>query len=83
MTIEEAQARILELETENESIKTERDSLLQDKNELSNSLEKARELNQKLFERVSVDKSKDEEDEDDEPETPSCEEFAKSIINSI
>ena len=81
MTIEEAQARILELETENERLETENRTLSQDNTDLKNTLEKARDLNQKLLERVTAETKTEDEDEEEEETIPSCEDFAKSIIN--
>lgn len=78
MTIEEAQERILELETELSTVKTERETLSQDKETLARELESARTLNQKLFERVTTQETKqDEDDEGDDVQT--CEDFAKNL----
>lgn len=78
MTIEEAQERILELETELATVTAERETLSQNNETLAHDLESARTLNQKLFERVTRQETK--EDEDDEgADVPSCEEFAKNL----
>ena len=79
MTLEEAQERILELEGQLETVTTERDKLSEDNKDLTSNLEKARTLNQKLFDRVSV-QSTEEASTDDEDDAPTCEELAKSII---
>ena len=80
MTIEEAQERILALEAENESLRTENGTLSQNNESVRADLEKARELNQKLFERVSAQSSDPDGGQDDEPDVPTCVEFAKTII---
>lgn len=79
MTLEEAQNEILDLKTQLEAATTERDKLSEDNKELSKSLENARTLNQKLFDRVRVDSTK-EASADEEEDAPTCEEFAKTII---
>lgn len=79
MTLEQAQERILELESELEARTAERDTLLQNNNELTTNLENARRLNQKLFERVEAQKSEEARPQEDD-EAPTCEEFAKTII---
>lgn len=77
MTIEQAQERILALESELETVRTERDTLSQNNVTLSQDLERARTLNQRLFERVTNDKPDDTDPEPDD--VPTCEEFAKTI----
>lgn len=78
-TIEQAQERILELESQLETVTTERDTLLHDKSELSTHLENARTLNQKLFERVEAQHADGSAPDDDDEPAPSCEDFAKSL----
>ncbi len=78
MTLEEAQQRILDLETQLAEVTNERDSLSQNNETLVHDLDAARTLNQKLFERVT--QSTAEETEEPEEETPpTCEEFARSM----
>lgn len=79
MTLEEAQERILELEGQLETVRTERDTLSQNNNELTKNLEAARTLNQKLFDRVKVTEAS-EASAEEEDDVPTCEEFAKTII---
>ena len=79
MTIEEAQERILELESQLETVTTERDTLSQNNSELSTNLEKARELNQKLFERVNAQHTDESAQDGEEDDVQTCEDFAKSI----
>lgn len=78
MTIEEAQERILELETELATRTTERDTLSQNNESLARDLESARTLNQKLFERVTRQEAKQDED-DEGTDVPTCEDFAKNL----
>ena len=78
MTLEEAQARIIELTEQNQTLTAERDSLSQDNETLRNESEELRKLNQKYFNKlIAQDKQEDEKD-DDEP-VPTCEEFAATL----
>lgn len=77
MTLEEAQARILELEEQNNGLTEQNTQLTEQNTQLSADLDRARHLNQELFNRVTV--SKQEEEEPEEPEIPTCEEFAKTL----
>lgn len=79
MTLEEAQARIIELEGELATVTTERDSLSQNNEKLSRDLENARTVNGRLLARVAQQDAPEDQDKDDEPEIPTCEEFAKTI----
>ena len=78
MTLEEAQAKILEQQEQIQSLTTERDSLSQDNEKLKNESEELRKLNQKYFNKlIAQDKS---EPEEDKPEAvPTCEEFAANL----
>ena len=78
MTLEEAQARILELTEENEGLRTERDTLSQDNETLRTESEELRKLNQKYFNKLIAQDKKEEEKEEDEP-IPTCEEFAAKL----
>ena len=78
MTLEEAQAKILELQEQIQSLTTERDSLSQDNEKLKNESEELRNLNQKYFNKlIAQDKPETEEDEPDI--VPTCEEFAAKL----
>lgn len=79
MTIEELQAENLRLNEELEAAKTERDNYAAKATELSVDLEKVRDLNQKYFLKLSAQYKPNTEHEDDEPDTPSCEDFAKTL----
>lgn len=79
MTLEEAQARILELEEQLTERTNERDTLQQNNESLTQELGQVRTLNQRYFEKLSAQYSPDPQ-EADAPEAPSCEDFAKSII---
>lgn len=80
MTLEEAQARILELEEENATLKTERESYTNRVTELEKDNQKVRELNQQYFLKLSAQyKPTPAEDDEQEEETPSCEDFARTL----
>lgn len=79
MTPEEMQERILELEEENKGLAAERDTLLENNKTLTDDIQRVRAVNQRYFEKLSMQEaSENDDDEDDEP-TPSCEEFAKTL----
>ena len=78
LTVETAQERILELEEQVAALTSERETLSQNNASLAADLERARTLNQKLFERVSQ-KSEQEDKNNDEEEVLSCEDFAKTL----
>ena len=78
MTLEEAQARIIELTEQNQTLTAERDSLSQNNETLRNESEELRKLNQTYFNKlIAQDKPKQEEDEPDP--VPTCEEFAANL----
>lgn len=80
MTLEEAQARIIELTEQNQTLTAERDSLSQDNETLRNESEELRKLNQKYFNKLIAQDERKTNDGDPEPETvPTCEEFAATI----
>ena len=79
MTLEEAQAEILRLNEELTTAQNERDNYSGKVNELTGELEKVRELNQKYFLKLSAQYNPPKSEDDDEPETPSCEDFAKTL----
>lgn len=84
MTLEQAKAKILELQETNTKLTNERDTLSQDKTQLSQELDDVKKLNQQYFNKLSQ-QFFPQEDKNDEPEkeVPSCEEFAKSLTNII
>jgi hypothetical protein len=84
MTLEEAQAKILELQEENTQLKTEKETLSQNNETLTGELENVKKLNQQYFNKLSQ-QFLPAEGKNDEPEqeAPSCEEFAKSLTNII
>lgn len=79
MTLEQAQARIVELQGQLEEMRTERDTLSQNNTQLSADLEASRTLNRSYFEKLSQQYSKPDAPEEDPPAVPSCEEFAKTF----
>ena len=80
MTLEEAQARILELQEQVTELTNERDTLSQNNAALTGELESVRKLNQQYFNKLSAQYSHepDKNDKDGE-EVPSCEDFAKTL----
>lgn len=79
-TLEAAQAEIVRLTDELAVRTTERDTLSQDNENLTNDLNQARTLNQQLFNRVIAQNSDPDGKTDDKDEEPlSCEEFAKTL----
>lgn len=79
MTLEEAQARIIELEEQNTALTNERDTLSQNNTNLSNELESVRKLNQTYFNKLSAQYSPGGDPDPEEPEVPTCEDFAKTL----
>lgn len=80
MTLEEAQARILELQDQVTELTNERDTLSQNNATLSGELEDVRKLNQQYFNKLSQQYIPAEDRKDDpEEEVPSCEDFAKTL----
>lgn len=80
MTLEEAQAQIVDLNDKITELTNERDSLSQNNKTLTDDNERLRKLNQNYFNKLSAqfDASKDKKD-NEEKEVQSCEEFAKTI----
>lgn len=80
MTLEEAQARIIELEETVTTLTNERDTLSQNNESLSGELERVRTLNQQYFNKLTAmyNPTPPETDEPDS-EPVSCEEFAKTL----
>lgn len=80
MTLEEAQAQIVELTERVTELETERDSLSHNNETLTADLERVRTLNQRYFEKLQAQTlGNPAKDEEDEPEVPSCEDFAKTL----
>lgn len=80
MTLEEAQARIVELQEQNTELTNERDTLSQNNETLRTENDSLRSLNQKYFNKLSAHYSDPagKTDKRDE-EAPTCEEFAKTL----
>ena len=80
-TLEEAQARILELDEQVTMLTGERDSLSQENENLRRENEETRTLNQKYFNKlIAQEKDSHENDNEDEgEEVLSPEEFAKTL----
>ena len=79
MTLEEAQAQIVELTEQVTELTNERDTLSQNNETLKTDLERVRTLNQKYFEKLSMQTIKAEEKPEEPEEVKSCEEFAKGL----
>ena len=79
MTLEEAQAEIVRLQEANTELTNERDTLLQNNENLTGELENVRKLNQQYFNKLSAQYSPEEDKTDDEKEVQSCEDFARTL----
>lgn len=80
MTLEEAQAEILQLKEKVTELTNERDTLSQDKNTLTQELDDQRKLNQQYFNKLNAQYSHDaDKNDDEEEEVPTCEDFAKTL----
>ena len=80
MTLEEAQAQIIEQKERITELENERDTLSEKNKNLTEDNERIRTLNQKYFEKLSMQTENPENpNKDEEPEVPTCEEFAKTL----
>lgn len=79
MTLEEAQEQIVTLTERVTELETERDTLSKNNTDLTADLERVRTLNQKYFEKLSMQTLTKPENNDEDKEPVSCEEFAKTI----
>ena len=79
MTLEEAQARIVELTEENQRLQNDNETLSQNNNTLSEEIEKVRTINQDYFNRLMQQNASDTDDGDEDDTVPTCEEFASSL----
>lgn len=79
MTLEQALERIVELSEEKHNLVTERDSLRDEANRIQTENENLRRLNQKYFNKLIAQESREEKDPEPEP-VPTCEEFAKTLV---
>ena len=77
-TLEAAQERILELEEQVTNLTTERDSLSNEKDVLTNANDALRTLNQKYFNKLIAQESK-EDGKPDDKEVETCEQFAAKL----
>ncbi|MEE0930473.1 MAG: hypothetical protein UIM53_05690 [Acutalibacteraceae bacterium] len=78
MTLEEAQAQIVELTEKVTELTNERDTLSENNKKLSDDYEKVRTLNQRYFEKLTA-QDVGEDDHDDNEEVQSLEDFARSL----
>lgn len=80
MTLEEAQARILELTEENQNLTTQNQTLSQNNETLTQENENLRTINQKYFNKLIAQETPENKKDDEEPDKiPTCEEFAKEL----
>lgn len=79
MTLEEAQARIVELQEQNTALTNERDTLAQNNTTLQTENEGLRKLNQNYFNKLSAHYSNPADKKEDDEKVPTCEEFAKTL----
>lgn len=77
-TLEEAQAEILRLQDELQTAKADAENYRGQVTEKASELEKVREINQQYFLRLSAQHQPTTPPEEEE-ETPTCEEFAKTL----
>ena len=79
-TIEEAKAKVLELQEKVTELTNERDTLSQNNATQAQELESVRKLNQQYFNKLSAQYSQEpDKNDDDEEEVQSCEDFAKTL----
>lgn len=79
-TVEEAQARIVELQEQLTEVTNERDTLSQNNEKLTGELDQVRALNQKYFNKLTAQYTPaEDEKEEREEEVPSCEDFARTL----
>lgn len=83
MTQEEMQARILELEDENKTLKADKEKLSEDNNTLTKDLENARAYNTELFNRVRQQDTHNGGKHNEDEESVSCVDFAVSIADKF
>lgn len=79
MTLEEAQAQIVELNEKVTELTNERDALSQNNADLTTQCNSLRELNQKYFNKLTAQYSHSEEEVQQEDTPQTCEEFAKTL----
>lgn len=79
MTLEEAQARIVELTEENQRLQNDNETLSQNNNSLTEEIEKVRTINQDYFNRLMQQNASDPDGDDGDDEVPTCEEFASTL----
>ena len=79
VTLEEAQARIIALTEEVQTLTAERDSLSQNNETLKNESEELRKLNQTYFNKLIAQHKQEEEKEEEEETVLTCEEFAATL----
>lgn len=79
MTLEEAQAQIVDLQEQLTEARNERDTLSQNNDTLRTENENLRGLNQKYFNKLSAHYSDPADKKDNDEKVPTCEEFAKTL----
>ena len=78
-TLEAAQARILELETERAALEADRQTLSENNERLTREAEELRTINQNYYNRLIQQFTPEKPTEDKEQDVPSCEDFAKTL----
>ena len=80
MTLEEAQAKILEQAETITQLTNEKETLSQNNASLTEELDSVKKLNQQYFNKLSQQYlPQEDENNDEEKEVPSCEEFARTL----
>lgn len=82
-TLESAQARILELEQQLESVTNERDTLSEDNNTLNERVTQLSDRCQNFFNQIIQQRENPGEDEEEDEDGPTLEEFTNSIIDKF
>ena len=82
-TLESAQARILELEQQLESVTNERDTLSENNNTLNQRVTQLSERCQDFFNQIIQQRENPGKDEEEDEEGPTLEEFTNSLIDKF
>lgn len=79
MTLEEAQAQIVELTEKVTELTNERDTLSEKNKTLSEDYEKVRTLNQRYFEKLTAQDVGEDDHDNEDDEVQSLEDFARTL----
>lgn len=82
-TMEELQQQVLDLQEEKRQLETSNATLLQDKENLQKEVNDVRELNQKMFLKLTAEQSKADELDGPEPPAKSAADLAKELASKF